>query len=343
MFRALACLVLATALIPAAFAQGEPAWNRRVSDVHIVHPPGTPPGTWRAQAILEILDSPAAPVPTNLAFDLTLSINGVPFGLDSIDVNPQLFPNQCAFQCPSVVCNQLNLTSLVAGNSYIVDSYCYDPPGPQYGCNCWLVGYGWWWPMDFVLNPSDVITVDISARPGSLPEIDTSDDSFTIPVYERAPGVEYCLGDGSGTACPCSNHGAVDTGCPNSVNPSGAHLGALGNGSVASDSVVLTGSGMPNSSCLYFQGTGTVNGGAGSVFGDGLRCAGGSVIRLATKANAAGSSQYPDAGDPPVTVRGLVPAAGGTRTYQAWYRNAADFCTISTFNLTNAVSIAWQP
>jgi hypothetical protein len=42
-------------------------------------------------------------------------------------------------------------------------------------------------------------------------------------------------------------------------------------------------------------------------------------------------------------VRGLIPLAGGTREYQCWYRNAAAFCTASTFNLTNGLEILWQP
>jgi hypothetical protein len=76
------------------------------------------------------------------------------------------------------------------------------------------------------------------------------------------------------------------------------------------------------------------------VFGDGLRCAGGTVIRLGTKANAAGASQYPDAGDAAVSVRGLV-TAPATTTYQTWYRNAATFCTAATFNLSNGLSLTW--
>ena len=100
---------------------------------------------------------------------------------------------------------------------------------------------------------------------------------------------------------------------------------------------------MPASSALYFQGTLQLNNGLGTAFGDGLRCAGGSVIRLGTKVNsAAGSSRYPSAGDLPVGVRGQC-VAGATRTYQVWYRNAAAFCTPSTFNLTNGVQVAWAP
>ena len=102
------------------------------------------------------------------------------------------------------------------------------------------------------------------------------------------------------------------------------------------------GTGMSNSSVLYFQGTLQTAGGAGTVFGDGLRCASGSVIRLATKTNVNGASQYPEPGDQSVSVRGLIPLGGGvTRTYQAWYRNAAAFCNPETFNLTNAVRVDW--
>jgi hypothetical protein len=35
--------------------------------------------------------------------------------------------------------------------------------------------------------------------------------------------------------------------------------------------------------------------------------------------------------------------AAGTRTYQVWYRNAAAFCTASTFNLTNGWRTTWGP
>jgi len=113
---------------------------------------------------------------------------------------------------------------------------------------------------------------------------------------------------------------------------------------------VLAGAGMPNSSALYFQGTATpstcsnppacTSTTLGVPFGDGLRCVSGSIVRLGTKSNSAGRSRYPAAGDASISVRGLV-AAPGTRHYQCWYRNAAAFCTPSTFNLTNAVIVTW--
>ena len=110
---------------------------------------------------------------------------------------------------------------------------------------------------------------------------------------------------------------------------------------LSSDTLVLAGSGMPNSSALYFQGTSSTGGGTGVAFGDGLRCAGGSIVRLGTKTNAVGVSSYPGAGDASVSVRGLV-AAPGTRWYQVWYRNAAAFCTSATFNLSNALRVTWS-
>ena len=155
-------------------------------------------------------------------------------------------------------------------------------------------------------------------------------------------GTPFCAGDGSGAACPCGNSGLAGRGCANSVNADGGRLRGSGTASLAADSVSIYGDGMPNSNALYFQGTTQSAGGAGATFGDGLRCAGGTVVRLGTKTNVAGASSYPGAGDPSVSVRGLV-VAPGTRTYQGWYRNAAAFCTASTFNLTNGLEVVWVP
>ncbi len=171
---------------------------------------------------------------------------------------------------------------------------------------------------------------------------DTNGDG--VPDECQGATALFCPGDGSGTACPCANSspaGAQD-GCLNSLG-TGGRLRVTGVPRVSFDNLTLLGTQMPNSSALYFQGTGQQGGGNGSVFGDGLRCASGSVTRLGTKVNAGGASQYPVAGDLSISVRGLLPAAGGTRTYQVWYRNAAAFCTVSTFNLTNGISVQWVP
>ncbi len=160
-------------------------------------------------------------------------------------------------------------------------------------------------------------------------------------VRGGSSGSAFCAGDGSGTACPCANNSmpGLEEGCLNSFGM-GGKLIASGTASLSSDTILFQGSQMPNSSALYFQGTAQANGGLGSVFGDGLRCAGGSIVRLKTVSNSGGASQYPQMGDPSVSVRGLV-MAPGMRTYQVWYRNAAAFCNAETFNLTNGWTIDW--
>jgi hypothetical protein len=105
---------------------------------------------------------------------------------------------------------------------------------------------------------------------------------------------------------------------------------------------VITATSMPNSSALYFQGTARTNGGAGAIFGDGLRCAGGAVVRLGTKINAGGTSSYPSGADVHIGIKGAN-SAGGVRDYQVWYRNAASYCTPSTFNLSNGLETTWTP
>jgi len=149
--------------------------------------------------------------------------------------------------------------------------------------------------------------------------------------------IAYCAGDGTVLPCPCANDSApgANEGCLSSLGLGGKLVGA-GIASIAADTVVLTGTQMPNSSALYFQGTTQIS----TVFGDGLRCAGGSVIRLGTKSNVGGASQYPNIGEPSISLRGLI-TTPGVRYYQIWYRNAAAFCSPSTFNLSNGLEVTW--
>ncbi|MBL8863148.1 MAG: hypothetical protein JNK02_14220 [Planctomycetes bacterium] len=163
-----------------------------------------------------------------------------------------------------------------------------------------------------------------------------------VYLPDTSAATAFCFGDGAGAACPCANNGAAGNGCASSVNPNGGNLGATGSASIGADTFTLVGTGMPNSSALYFQGTSQLGGGLGVAFGDGLRCAGGSIIRLGTKNNVGGASQYPAAGDVAISIRGLN-SVGDVRTYQVWYRNAAAFCTPSTFNLTNGLQTTWIP
>ncbi len=171
------------------------------------------------------------------------------------------------------------------------------------------------------------------------------DTNFHSDVFVResgpVPSAGFCSGDGTATACPCSPS-YWGAGCPNSAWSIGAHLGASGRASLSADTLALSAAWMSASSALYFQGTAKVAGGMGAVFGDGLRCVGGNVVRLDIQTSVNGGSWYPGTGDPPISVRGQV-TSPGVRDYQVWYRNVAGYCTPATFNLTNGYEVTWVP
>jgi hypothetical protein len=150
-------------------------------------------------------------------------------------------------------------------------------------------------------------------------------------------GVAFCFGDGSGTTCPCNNHGSAGQGCQNSTG-SGATLSASGSNSVSGDTVVLgvTGavSGQPG---LFFQGNNAVNAGLGNAFGDGLRCAGNSTIRLQVGFVDGAGTTVTSIG---IASKGAV-SAGQTKRYQFGYRDPVFSPCLNGFNLSNAVEIVW--
>jgi hypothetical protein len=200
---------------------------------------------------------------------------------------------------------------------------------------------GWTWNGWTVSGGPFIKRIDVGA--GSGAGYGLALDDLTA-LYGSAPtGVHFCGGDGSSTVCPCINSsGTPAQGCTNS-NQVGAHLSAGGTPSLGGDTVVLYAENMGTSTTSsFFQGTTRVNGGSGAVFGDGLRCAGGSVLRLGAHTAVNGTTQYPGPGDPPVHVRGQI-AAPGVRTYQVWYRDVASFCTVQPFNLSNGYEITWAP
>jgi Tol biopolymer transport system component len=175
----------------------------------------------------------------------------------------------------------------------------------------------------------------------------TGDTNSQADIYARGcsplPYSTFCWGDGTATACPCANSGASGRGCASSVDAFGAVLSAQGTASVSADTLTFVCGGTTSSLVIYFQGTLQENGGQGVVLGDGLRCIGGTLLRLGPESATAGSSQYPNGSDLPISVKGLVPAAGGTRTYQTWYRDPAAFCTPLTYNLSNGTQVSWAP
>ena len=166
----------------------------------------------------------------------------------------------------------------------------------------------------------------------------------SVVAYRATPPMTpFCAGDGldpSHTSdCPCANHGDRGRGCANSVNSSGALL--LASGRPALDTVVLNGLGMPATvACIYRQGDALDD----ALFGDGVRCTGGTLLRLRTRVNVAGASRFPDSTDTvTLSARGSTPPGSGlTAYYQTYYRNAsASFCPPETFNVSNGYQITW--
>lgn len=151
----------------------------------------------------------------------------------------------------------------------------------------------------------------------------------------------FCFGDGSGTACPCSNDSAPGSlsGCLNSFAQAG-RLTASGTASLTADTLTFQATGLPDSTALLFQGDTSIE--SGSVFGDGLRCANGNVVRLERAPAVGGVFTWPLAAEGPVSLEGGVTLPGSLRSYQVWYRNSADYCTSSTYNLTNGLEVTWQ-
>jgi hypothetical protein len=341
-----ASILLAAAVSAPALDAQEAAWNRRISDVRIVHPPGTPPGTWRAVASVTVEVTEQAPV-ASLGFELHLLLNGVDIGVvPSGPLDHQNGPS-CAVAgggCLISTCNFLN------NGGGDVPGVCGQFPSPLTGvalCGCiTAVGTYDWGTSTQRLYTTDVLSVQLIPTPTSLPDPDVSDDTFSLTVPDNVIGTPYCSGDVSNPiGCPCANTGAAGHGCANSANPSGALLEATGwtqyDPITGTDSVVLHGSGMPaTSTAIYLKGSDT---NLGAVFGDGLLCVDGALIRLRKKINVGGQSRFPEPGDPSLSVRGGTPEGSGlVARYQVYYRNAAAaFCPPATFNVSNGIAIDW--
>ena len=125
------------------------------------------------------------------------------------------------------------------------------------------------------------------------------------------------------------------------VNATGALL--VFSGATNPDTLVLSSSGTPSVATLaaiFLQGDQRT---PGVVFGDGVRCVDGALIRLGSKSTLGGNASYPEVGNPLISVRGgVVPGSADTRYYQTYYRNAAAlFCPPATFNITNGIVVVW--
>jgi len=164
----------------------------------------------------------------------------------------------------------------------------------------------------------------------------------TFVTDGSTPTTSFCSGDAVGTTClACGNNGAVGHGCANASSVNGGVLDATGSASLAADTLVLTAREIPGPG-LFFQASGLAV--SPITFGDGMLCAAVGIVRLGVVFPSAGVASYPGGLTPnPISVGGGPLSAGDIRHYQCWYRDAAAFCSSSTFNLTQGLTLTWAP
>jgi hypothetical protein len=159
-------------------------------------------------------------------------------------------------------------------------------------------------------------------------------------------------GSGGVIACPCSNPPSGPArGCDNSSTTGGASLSASGIAYLSIDSLVFTTRDeKPAATSILLKGNAAIP--TGAVFGQGVRCAGGTLLRLYVKTAVLGSITAPDltAGDPTVSSRcatlGAPIQPGQPHLYLVYYRDPivlGQCPAASTFNVTQTGSIAWWP
>ncbi len=154
------------------------------------------------------------------------------------------------------------------------------------------------------------------------------------------PGHPFCPGDGSGALCPCGNFGAAGEGCATSNGAGGLLLAGGTADAVADDLTFQAQHLLPNQPALLFAAANAVNGGLGVPFGDGLRCAGGSVKRLGVVIpNASGEASWgPGLNGGAGALQWWSP--GDTRRFQAWFRDPPGPCGTG-FNLSNGYEVTF--
>lgn len=172
-------------------------------------------------------------------------------------------------------------------------------------------------------------------------------DVFVRDRGDASVSPVICVADGFTDSCPCSNIGAIGHGCQNSAGTTGAALTALGNASLAADTLKLTSSGeLPTALSILLQGSSAIS---PVNYGDGRRCAGGTLKRLYAKSAVGGVVTMPGGADPSISARsaalGDTISQGETRVYQVYYRDPnTSYCPDpvgATFNVSAGLVVTW--
>jgi len=152
------------------------------------------------------------------------------------------------------------------------------------------------------------------------------------------PFPSSCSGEAIGfipSPCPCSNGGNRDSGCNLPQATGGVKLDVLAQVTGPMNRATLQGTGFPaNSAPTAIVIRASDLGASPVAFGDGLRCVGTPVVRLAVTFASGGASNH-------IVGHGSM-AGTGRFYYQLWFSSTpATFCTPDAFNLSNGRTVIW--
>jgi len=179
-------------------------------------------------------------------------------------------------------------------------------------------------------TPVYSVRVELCAGSGDTVHIDAVEVGEIIP--------SFCDdADGALASCPCANPGNPDTGCDISQGTGGVGLSLAIQQNTPQNRVTWSGTGFPAASTptsIVIRAT-SLDPGAPVVFGDGLRCIGTPLVRLAATFASGGTATH---------SHGHGTGAGsGTFHYQLWFRNTpVMFCNpTAAFNLSSGRTLTW--
>jgi hypothetical protein len=219
-------------------------------------------------------------------------------------------------------------------SSYVCGRTIADPPGAVSAPQLLRAGAG---PYDFVGGNGTNRWGDYS-----LSSVDPLDDRTIWTIQEHARD-----GNAWGTRIgalvppiPCLTPATYCTSLANSAGP-GATIGWASEPSLSANAFELNALGLPpNKPGLFFYGPNQVS----LIFGDGIRCVGGQLVRLpVVQSDALGAAaQLLDLQAPPFSGGGVGSVAvGDTRNFQLWYRDPG--FGAAGFNTSDALEVTFCP
>lgn len=165
---------------------------------------------------------------------------------------------------------------------------------------------------------------------------------FAVETCPR--GTPFGFGDGTSGNCPCGNNNHSGGGCMNSTSAGARLNGTAGSTSVSTDDLEMSAICVPkNQMGLFFQGPNIT----AIPFGDGIRCVGGSLYRYNPPQTSGPLGQLTLG--PGIVARSQSFAtngrinAGATWYFQAWYRDPMGSPCGYFYNVSNGLSVTFQP